>query len=122
MIKDWIKNKETSQSEISRFISQLKYNLPKDYISFMLKYNGGEGFVGERYFILWPIEDLIIFNEEYEVDKYLEGFFLIGSNGGGEGIGFDLDNFSLISVPFIGMSRRYVEIISADFGGIFGYE
>ena len=32
--------------------------LPDDYKSFLLRHNGGEGFIGEEYFILWRAEEL----------------------------------------------------------------
>ena len=46
--------------------------------------NGGEGFVGRAYLILWPIEKLRELNDAYQVEQYAPGFLIFGSDGGGE--------------------------------------
>ncbi|OOF46311.1 SMI1/KNR4 family protein [Rodentibacter trehalosifermentans] len=87
-------------------------NLPDDYISFLTFHNGGEGFVQEQYLILWKAEELIEFNHDYEVREYVDNLFLIGSNGGGEAIGYDLDTMDIVMIPFIGMDRKYIKVIA----------
>lgn len=44
-------------------------SLPAGYRDSLLKCNGGEGFIGEHYLILWPIEDLLHLNAAYEVPE-----------------------------------------------------
>jgi cell wall assembly regulator SMI1 len=80
--------------------------LPDDYKSFLLEHNGGEGFIGEHYVILWKAEELSNFNDGYEVSKYAPGFFMFGSTGGGDGFAFDTraSPYRVMQVPFIGMS------------------
>ncbi|MGR3808246.1 SMI1/KNR4 family protein [Pasteurella testudinis] len=118
-MKNWNGNKEISLEKILTLESFLNFKLPEDYLEFMLSCNGGEGFVGDDYFILWEIDDLINYNKEYEVNKYLTNVFLIGSNGGGEAIGFKLENMNVIRVPFIGMDEDYIEVVANEFKGIF---
>ena len=72
--------------------------LPRQYIDFMLLHNGGEGDLGETWFILYPIEELEEINEDYEVDRYLPGRIIIGSNGGGELYGIDSEG-NYFNVP-----------------------
>ena len=72
--------------------------LPRQYIDFMLLHNGGEGDLGETWFILFPIEELEEINEDYEVDKYLPGRIIIASNGGGELYGIDSEG-NYFNVP-----------------------
>jgi len=99
-------------------LSKLKtLNLPADFLSIYSGLNGGEGFVGEDYLILWKAEDLVTFNEEYEVVKYAPGIFLFGSNGGGEGFGFDTRSklYTVVEIPFIGMDLQYVSLIADSF-------
>ena len=95
--------------------------LPDDYIEFINKINGGEGFVGTQYLILWRIEEIFDYNFEYQVNELAPGLFLIGSSGGGEGFGYDLSNCQkpLISVPFIGMNRDYIEFMADDLSDFF---
>ena len=33
--------------------------LPKDYVEFMKKHNGGEGDIGEAWLVLYPLEELL---------------------------------------------------------------
>jgi len=83
--------------------------LPEDYLRFMEKRNGGEGFVGKNYLVLWSLEELVPFNRECDVATYVPGLFFIGSNGSGEGFGYDLrpsSTPSLVMVPFIGMGWK----------------
>lgn len=92
---------------MSTLLSVVK-NLPSGYLAFLQQANGGEGFLGSTYANLWRAEDLERFNQDYEVDEYAPGFFLIGSNGGGEAYAFDLSSQDqgLYQLPFIGMERK----------------
>lgn len=64
--------------------------LPKDYIDFMSEHNGGEGAVGENlYMRLYKLEELIDYNNDYEISKYLPDFFIFGTDGGGMLLGYD---------------------------------
>ncbi len=80
--------------------------LPADYRAFLLRHNGGEGFIGKHYLILWKTEELAQFNREYEVEKYAPGLVAFGSSGGGEGFAFDTRKapYQVVQMPFIGMS------------------
>lgn len=91
--------------------------LPDDFLSIFSEVNGGEGFVGEEYLILWKAEELIPFNREYETDKYAPGLFLFGSNGGGEGFGFDTRSkpYKVVEIPFIGMDLKYAKPVADSF-------
>lgn len=95
--------------------------LPADYLDFLRLHNGGEGFIGEDYFIFWRAEDLVTFNREYEVEKYAPGILLFGSDGGGDGYGFDTQSTAMpvVCIPFIGMDRRYSKPVAAKFCDLF---
>jgi hypothetical protein len=90
-------------------LNALEKPLPSEYVAFLRQANGGEGFLGLTYALLWPAEDLIAFNQDYEVDDLAPGFFLIGSDGGGDAYAFDLsrEDGTIYRLPFIGMERRY---------------
>lgn len=92
-------------------------DLPIEYRSFLAEANGGEGFVGPQYLILWKAEELEQFNREYEVETYAPGLFLFGSNGGGEGFGFDTRStpYKIVQVPFIGMELKYATHVADSF-------
>lgn len=106
---------------VERLASGWGANLPRDYLDFLRQHNGGEGFIGDNYIVFWKAEELADFNREYEVEKYAPGILLFGSDGGGEGYGFDTksDTTPIVRVPFIGMERRYARPIARDFLDLF---
>lgn len=114
---DWQLNPAASDAAILEAGSTCDDRLPLDYVEFLQKQDGGEGFIGENYLILWKAEELAVFNREYEVDKYAPGLLLFGSNGGGEGYAFDKRQqpMSVVRVPFIGMDLRYARPVADSF-------
>lgn len=97
--------------------ARLGVTLPQDYICFLKEHNGGEGFIGNNYIILWRAEELADFNREYEVEQYAPGILLFASSGGGEGYGFDTLSAAMpiVRIPFIGMAREYAEPVAENF-------
>jgi len=95
--------------------------LPKNYTAFLKLHNGGEGFIGDSYIILWKAEELADFNRQYEVEKYAPGVLIFASSGGGEAYGFDIQSPSMpiIRVPFVGMAREYAEPVGIDLPDLF---
>ncbi len=108
-------------SVISNTLAELGIALPEDYVRFLRTHNGGEGFLGANYIIFWKAEELSSLNREYEVDKYAPGILLFGSDGGGEGYGFDTQDAAMpvVRVPFIGMDRRYATAVASNFSDLF---
>lgn len=95
----------------------LGISLPQDYHDFLLRHDGGEGFVGEYYLILWKASELVPFNKDYEVDLYAPGFVIFASNGGGEGFAFDTrrEPFGIVQVPFVGLSHADAVLVAGSF-------
>lgn len=110
-------NPPASHEEIEKAQQRLGFRLPKSYVDFLLTRNGGEGFVGKHYLVLWKVEDLITMNEAYHVAEFVPKILLFGSDGGGEAFGFDtrFEPCSIISTPFIGMSLQLTKTIAPDF-------
>lgn len=115
--KNWALNGPATSESLREVESALGRHLPQDYKDFLQKNDGGEGFISDNYVILWKAEELIEFNREYELEEYAPGIFLFGSDGGGEGYGFDMrkQSASVVMVPFIGMSLRYARPIASNF-------
>ncbi len=91
--------------------------LPRDYRMFLARSNGGEGFIGEHYLILWKIEELPQFNRDYQVEEYAPGLLVFASNGGGEAFAFDTKTtpYRIVQVPFIGMSLKDSVVVAENF-------
>jgi len=111
-------NSPASELDIQIFNSGSTIKLPDDYVSFLRKWDGGEGFFGLEYVILWRLSELNLMNREYEVDRYAPGLFLFGSNGGGEAYAFDarVPMKPIVAVPFVGMCLEEILPIANDFG------
>jgi hypothetical protein len=80
-------NPPASPGLIAQSQARLSFTLPLDYVQFLHRMNGGEGFLGEHaYVALWRVEELRERNAGYEVAEFAPGLFLFGSNGGGRGV------------------------------------
>jgi len=98
----------------------LNVALPADYRAFLEMSDGGEGFVGEDYLILWRASELQPFNRDYEVPTYASGLVGFGSDGGGEMFAFDV-RFQpppVVIVPFIGMGHEDALVVADNFAGL----
>ena len=105
----------------SALVDSLSVALPPSYLDFLNTHNGGEGFIGEHYIVFWQAQELADFNREYEVETYAPGIFLFGSDGGGEGYGFDTDDalMPIVRIPLVGMERQYAEPVARDVPDLF---
>jgi hypothetical protein len=110
-------NAPSSEEAVSTLLGALGKPLPGEYLTFLQLTNGGEGFIGEAYAMLWRCEDLIEYNQSYEVAELAPGFFLIGSNGGGEAYAFNLSSGSpvLYELPFVGMESQHAKKVTDSF-------
>jgi hypothetical protein len=108
----------TSSTDVRDAEQALDRPLPSDYRQFLLQEtNGGEGFIGQNYVVLWKAEELSHYNHDYESHKYAPELILFGSNGAGEGFAFDTRTspYRVVMVPFIGLSRRDAIVVAANF-------
>jgi hypothetical protein len=117
LFAEFIANPPASPDSIARCQAALSFSLPGDYVRFLLRMNGGEGFVGEHYLMVWRVEDLISSNKECKIDDSVAALFLFGSDGGGEAFAFDTrsDPPLIVVVPFIGMDFENAKLIAPSF-------
>ncbi len=118
VLKAFELNSGADIGSLETFATVFGFAPPPDYLEFMRRSNGGEGFVRTRYLVLWPLEELRQHNEGYEVPRYAPGLFVFGTNGGGEAFAFDLrrPKSVIVSVPLIGMSLDEVSYCGDSFG------
>ena len=105
-------NPGVSADTLDRVMQALNLALPKDYREFLRASNGGEGFLGPNYVMLWKAEELGPLNDGYETARFTPGLLLFGSDGGGEAYAFDTREcpWAVVQVPFIGMDDPAVAI------------
>jgi hypothetical protein len=109
-------NPPANSSSIARCQASLGFPLPADYVEFLQRMDGGEGFIGKNFLRAWPVDELIQSNEG--VDERAPGLFLFGSNGAGEAFAFDTRSSPppIVVVPFIGMEWDAAITLAPDFG------
>jgi hypothetical protein len=66
--------------------------LPEDYLDFLRKSNGAEGFIGDHYLILHAAEEIEPINLAAEIADSAPGLVIFGSNGGAKSYAFDLNH------------------------------
>lgn len=118
--KDFHRSAPCPVADIDAAEVALSFRLPADYRSFLAVSDGGEGFVGDNYLILWRASELLPFNRDYEVASYATGLIGFGSNGGGEMFAFDcrLQPPPVVIVPFIGLSHEDALVVADSFSGL----
>lgn len=96
-------------------------NLPHDYIAILRLSNGMEGNINDiEYIRLWEAEKLLKNNQDYHIEEFVPGCFLIGSDRGETAYGLDLRLTSpsygyYLSRPFISVDWDEVTIMGATF-------
>jgi SMI1 / KNR4 family (SUKH-1) len=106
-----------TDEEIAAFERTTAKRLSRDYVEFLKATDGGEGYVGEAYVILWGAGELVAMNNGYEVETYAPGLLIFGSDGGGEAYGFDtrVPQWSIVEIPFVGMEWSVARPIGPSF-------
>ena len=94
--------------------------LPAEYLALLRLSNGGGGPLGVEpgWFQLWPVEEILASNRDYEVHESLPGLFGFGSNGGGELLAFDTRRgppWPVVMVPFISMEEDTIIDVAKNF-------
>ena len=95
--KEFVFNKPYVGGKIERINNVI---LPKQYVGFMKKHNGGKGDIGETWLELYPLEELQEINDDYCIEDFLPNHIIIGSNGNGELYGID-NSGNYFNVPIM---------------------
>jgi hypothetical protein len=90
--REWHKVEGASSDEIAALKSITPVDLPDSYYSLLSFSNGGEGplAVQPLWFQLYPAEETARIERDGTFREFFEGLFVIGGNGGGEAVAFDL--------------------------------
>lgn len=90
--REWHKVDGASADVIAALKSLVPVDLPESYYSLLTFSNGGEGplAVPPLWFQLYPAEEAAQIERDRTFREFFEGLFVIGGNGGGEAVAFDL--------------------------------
>jgi len=107
----WTRQAPASESALAALVAGVDFELPAGYLAFLRYSNGGEGdmCLEPGYFRLEPAESVVEYNLDYQVQRFLPGFFAIGSSGGGEMLAIRKDAASpcpIYMVPFVPMAAE----------------
>lgn len=108
------------EAAIQAMLAATDVRLPSEYADYLRTTNGGEGDLAAEpgWFQMWSAENVVELNKSYEVQKFLPGFFGIGSNGGDELLAFDMRpsrSWPIVMVPFIPMHAAKARPVAPDF-------
>ena len=67
-----------SLSSIARCQADLRFRLPADYQQFLQQMNGGEGFIGKHYLMLWSVDRFIEMNTGTYFAEAAPGLIVFG--------------------------------------------
>lgn len=90
--REWRKAEGASQEAIALLKSVAPVDLPESYFSLLSFSNGGKGplAVQPLWFCLYPAEEVAQIERDGTFRDFFEKLFVIGGNGGGEAVAFDL--------------------------------
>ena len=116
----WERESPANPEAVQKLMAEAHVELPDEYLELLRYSNGGEGnlAVEPGWFQLWPAEKVIEFNEGYEVNKFIPGFFGFGSSGGGEMLALDTREgrpYKVVRIPFIPMKAELARLVAEDF-------
>jgi len=115
-------NFSRKKANISTTIEMLEYKvgflLPVDYLEYLANFSGFEGTIKNTFVKLWDIDQLIAYNEGYEIFKSMPNTFGIGSNGSGGLLAMEREDSGLISyvlTPFTLLDPCKNEYLASSF-------
>ena len=119
--REWHHEPGATESSLSSLRATIGCSLPPEYFALLAQSNGGEGPLAASPFnlCLFSAEEAAKLKADGTYDEFFPGFFMFGSNGGGEYIGFDLRGTEPWPVVAIDMTNidlfESVELIASDF-------
>lgn len=116
----WDRFPPADEDAVAELVAAAGSELPEDYLACLRFSNGGEGelAIEPGWFQLWPAEEVIALNEDYEIEQNAPGYFGFGSSGGGELLAFDTRGgqpWKVVMIPFIPMTGGEAIVIASDF-------
>jgi hypothetical protein len=99
-------------------IDQFGFKPPHDYLAYLLtaesKYQFGGAYLVED-------DELLAYNADYEAAEFYSGYFLIGSDGGGEAFAIEKATGNFVQLPFIGHEEETATIIGRTWSEFLDY-
>ena len=103
----WRKAEGASDAAMASLRQAAPAVLPESYYSLLFYSNGGEGPlpVQPLWIVLYPAEEVAEIARQGTFDEFFSGLFVIGGNGGGEAVAFDLRTAEPYPLIFFDMTN-----------------
>jgi hypothetical protein len=116
----WRHAPPASPSAMERLVEASQFTFPATYLEFLNRSNGGDGFlsVPPYYLRLWPAEEVVGNNLDYQMPEFVPGFFAFADAGGEEFFAFDIrpkGDWRVYAIPFVPMEVASASLVAADF-------
>ncbi|UCA61687.1 SMI1/KNR4 family protein [Chryseobacterium rhizoplanae] len=116
IIVDLSKYEVPSQSLYEKLLKKIDFNIDKEYLDFISKYNGAEGRIGsEQYLSLWDIENILSCNPYYEDVEECLNLFFIGTDGSNYGYAFEKTTGNVVGIDFLDRGNVLPEAVGNSF-------
>jgi hypothetical protein len=99
-------------------INQFGFEPPHDYLAYLLTAESTHQFGGAY---LVEDDELLAYNADHEADEFYPGYFLIGSDGGGEAFAIEKVTGIFFQLPFIGHEEETATIIGRTWSEFLDY-
>ena len=110
------KNDVPDKDSFHALLKKDDFGIDIDYLEFIKKHNGAEGFLSnDNYILLWNVQDLIALNPYYKDEPKCTNYFFFGSDGSNLGFAFDKKNKNIIAIDFIEIGITEPEFIATSF-------
>ncbi len=119
----WYREPPAPTSVLEALQAEVKITLPADYLIFLEYSNGGEGRLGmdPGRFQIWPAQEVVQLNRDYEVQRWLPHLLGFGSDGGGKLLAFEIKveaDWPVCMVPFGDLTPESIRIIAPNFAAL----
>jgi SMI1/KNR4 family protein SUKH-1 len=109
-----------SREALAHLVANRPLDLPTAYLDLLSLSNGGEGDLGvePEWISIWPAEEVLARNSEYDISRNAPGLLGFATNGGGELLAFDARSgppYPVVTIPFIAMDLRDAKTVATDF-------
>ena len=117
----WHGNPPASDEDIAELVATSPVPLPTEYLELLRLSDGGHASLSgyPSYVRIWSSQIAIIYNRDYEVQKFAPKFIGFGDNGGPDMVGFDTrqgEPYSVCSIPFVPLELESSMGQVPDFG------
>lgn len=118
----WQLYQAAGEGTLADLVARCPVLLPRAYLAFLRRSNGGEGAVRDRYVRLWSAENVLAWNRSYGIPDVMPGTLAVGNDGGSRAYVFDgrdhSDNPPILRVHLCRLGFEHADVVAADFASL----